>query len=115
MTDSIRLADIDNPRGYYDWEPIKGIREHPELLDDPALEGKAIKCISMLLSQMPTQDSYKVIFLTRPIEEVALSQGTMQASPSRGCRTRGRAIASRPRGAPRRNPPLAEAPHIDFI
>jgi hypothetical protein len=75
--EALRLADIDNPRGYYEWEAIKGIRDNPQLLDDPALEGKAIKCISMLLSSMPAQHQYKVIFLTRPIEEVALSQNAM--------------------------------------
>jgi predicted AlkP superfamily phosphohydrolase/phosphomutase/tetratricopeptide (TPR) repeat protein len=77
LTDEIRIADIDNPRGYYEWEPIKKIRENPELLDDPLIEGKAIKCISMLLKDLPSKHSYKVIFLTRPIEEVALSQDAM--------------------------------------
>ena len=77
LTDEIRIADIDNPRGYYEWEAIKRIRENPELFDDPLVEGKAIKCISMLLKDLPAKHSYKVIFLTRPIEEVALSQSEM--------------------------------------
>ncbi len=49
MTDNERGADIDNPRGYYEWEAIKQIAKKPELLDDEAVEGRAIKCISMLL------------------------------------------------------------------
>lgn len=77
MTDGERAADVDNPRGYYEWEAIKQIGKKPELLDDPAVEGKAIKCISMLLSKMPRQHSYKVIFMTRPIEEVVASQRAM--------------------------------------
>ncbi|MGH8165533.1 MAG: tetratricopeptide repeat protein, partial [Rhodanobacteraceae bacterium] len=70
MTDNEREADIDNPRGYFEWEAIKRIAKEPELLDDPAVEGKAIKCISMLLPKMPEFHQYKVIFMTRPIEEV---------------------------------------------
>lgn len=77
MTDSERAADIDNPRGYFEWEAIKQIAKEPELLDDPAVEGKAIKCISMLLAKMPPHHHYKVIFMTRPIEEVAESQEKM--------------------------------------
>ena len=34
MTDGERAADVDNPRGYYEWEAIKQIGKRPELLDD---------------------------------------------------------------------------------
>ncbi len=77
MTDQQRVADIDNPRGYYEWEAIKQIGKKPELLDDPAVAGRAIKCISMLLPQLPEQHQYKVIFMTRPIAEVVTSQEAM--------------------------------------
>ena len=78
MTDNVRAADVDNPRGYFEWEAIKQIAKEPELLDDPAVEGKAIKCISMLLTKMPEHHHYKVIFMTRPIEEVIASQEKMK-------------------------------------
>ena len=55
MTDGERVADVDNPRGYYEWEAIKQIGKKPELLDDEAVEGRAIKCISMLLPVMPAK------------------------------------------------------------
>ena len=77
LSDKERLADIDNPKGYYEWEPIKQIGRKPELLDEEGLDGYAIKCISMLLQSMPIKHSYKVIFMTRPIEEVVASQGKM--------------------------------------
>ena len=38
---------------------IKQIGKKPELLDDPAVEGKAIKCISMLLPQLPSSINTK--------------------------------------------------------
>ena len=77
MTDHERKADVDNPRGYYEWEAIKQIAKKPELLDDEAVEGKAIKCISMLLSSLPEKHQYKVIFMLRPVAEVVASQQAM--------------------------------------
>jgi len=77
MTDHEREADIDNPRGYYEWEAIKQIAKKPELLDDESIQGKAIKCISMLLPALPPKHRYKVIFMMRPIAEVMASQQAM--------------------------------------
>lgn len=77
VTDRERAADIDNPKGYYEWEAIKQIAKKPELLDEEDMGGKAIKCISMLLQSMPIKHNYKVIFMTRPIEEVVASQRKM--------------------------------------
>lgn len=77
LTDGERAADVDNPKGYFEWEAIKQIGKQPELLDDDDLNGRAIKCISMLLPKMPAKHNYKVIFMTRPIEEVARSQRSM--------------------------------------
>ncbi|MFL6529125.1 MAG: hypothetical protein ACJ8KX_01515, partial [Chthoniobacterales bacterium] len=56
---------------------IKQIGRKPELLDDPAVEGAVIKCISMLLPQLPRKHRYKIIFMTRAMEEVLASQSTM--------------------------------------
>ena len=77
LTDEERTADVDNPKGYYEWEPIKQIGKNPEILDGQGLDGRAIKCISMLLQKMPLKHNYKVIFMTRPIEEVVASQNAM--------------------------------------
>ncbi len=79
MTDGERMADVDNPRGYYEWEAIKQVAACPEILDDAAITGKAIKCISMLLPKLPPQHRYKVIFMVRPLEEVVASQREMTA------------------------------------
>jgi predicted AlkP superfamily phosphohydrolase/phosphomutase/tetratricopeptide (TPR) repeat protein len=77
ITDKVRAADMDNPRGYYEWEGIKQIAKRPELLDDAQVEGRAIKCISMLLPALPMKHQYKVIFMMRPIAEVMESQQAM--------------------------------------
>ena len=39
LTDGRRIADIDNPEGYLEWEPIKELPKRPELLRQA--EGKA--------------------------------------------------------------------------
>ena len=77
LTDEKRAADVDNPKGYYEWEPIKQIDKKPEVLDEDGLDGSAIKCISMLLQSLPLKHNYKVIFMTRPIDEVMQSQRKM--------------------------------------
>ncbi|MEJ0088525.1 MAG: sulfotransferase [Limisphaerales bacterium] len=78
MTDKQRGADVDNPRGYYEWEAIKQIAKRPDLLDDN-VNGCAIKCISALLPALPPRHHYKVIFMLRPIAEVIASQRVMLA------------------------------------
>lgn len=77
MTDGERIADIDNPEGYLEWEAIKKIRKEPELFNDPELDTRAIKVISMLLTNIPLIHRYKVIFMRRPIDEVVASQQKM--------------------------------------
>ncbi len=72
MTDAKRLADEDNPEGYYEWEAIKRLPREPDVIE--AAEGKAVKVVSLLLRCLPPQHGYRVIFMTRPAEEVAASQ-----------------------------------------
>ena len=108
LTDEERAADVDNPKGYYEWEPIKQIGKKPELLDEEGLDGRAIKCISMLLQKMPLKHNYKVIFMTRPIEEVVVSQNAMvNRLAYQRRRTRPRTITARIEWTSQRNPPLA--------
>lgn len=76
-TDGERVADPDNPKGYYEWELIKKVATNPRILDEEGLDKKAIKCISALLMQLPYNHEYKIIFMTRPIKEVMASQSAM--------------------------------------
>jgi tetratricopeptide (TPR) repeat protein len=77
LTDGERTADEDNPEGYYEWEPIKRIAFQPEILDTAGHDRRAIKCVSALLRHLPRQHRYRVIFMSRPAEEVARSQRRM--------------------------------------
>lgn len=75
QTDGQRAADADNPEGYFEWEAIKSLPKNPAILDQA--RGRAIKVISLLLPALPRRHHYKIIFMQRPVEEVAASQHAM--------------------------------------
>src|SRR5690606_23470747 len=74
-TDEIRAADTHNERGYFEWEAIKTLREHPEVIDEAA--GSAVKVVSAQLSHLPRGRSYRLIWMDRPLDEVVRSQEKM--------------------------------------
>ena len=75
MTDGERRADVDNPRGYLEWEAIKRLPQEPALIYEA--EGRVVKVISMLLPHLPDGHRYKVIFMDRPVDQVATSHDKM--------------------------------------
>src|ERR1044072_2561799 len=75
MTDSIRTADEDNPKGYFELEKVKELAKDNRWLADAG--GRAVKIISALLKHLPTDYRYKVIFMRREMREVLASQRQM--------------------------------------
>lgn len=76
LTDHIRTADNDNPKGYYEFERVKKIPKGDiEWMEDA--KGKTVKVISALLQHLPAKYEYKVIFMHRKIEEIVKSQNKM--------------------------------------
>jgi hypothetical protein len=75
LTDHLREADRDNPRGYYEFERVKQLEHDKSWL--PEAEGKAVKVISALLKHLPPEYHYKVIFMHRHMEEILASQREM--------------------------------------
>ena len=75
LTDGIRAADEDNPKGYYEYERVKQIEHDKEWLD--AARGKAVKMISALLKHLPAEYRYEVVFMRRDLGEVLASQHRM--------------------------------------
>jgi hypothetical protein len=75
LTDGLRTADENNPKGYFEWEPAKTLKDHPEAI--AAGEGKVVKIVSALLKQLPPQHEYRIVFIWRPLEEVVASQNKM--------------------------------------
>lgn len=75
LTDNIRKADIDNPKGYYEFEPVKRTRQDPSWLEQAP--GKVVKMVHLLLLDLPKTQEYRVIFMRRKLEEVVKSQNVM--------------------------------------
>lgn len=75
MKDNFRQADEDNPRGYYELEKVKSLEKDSSWLLEA--NGKAIKVISALLTQLPSNLDYQIIFMTRNMSEILASQEKM--------------------------------------
>jgi hypothetical protein len=75
LTDNRRKADEDNPEGYYEYERVKKLTYDKDWL--PLAKGKAVKIVSALLKHLPSDYSYKVIFLHRNMDEILASQKQM--------------------------------------
>jgi hypothetical protein len=75
MTDNIRTADDDNPKGYYEFEVVKELENNKEWLKDAP--GKVVKIISQLLKQLPSDHNFKIVFMRRKMEEILASQKQM--------------------------------------
>lgn len=75
MTDTIRTADEDNPKGYFELEKVKELaRDNHWLGETP---GRAVKIISALLKHLPSDYRYKIIFMRRNMHEILASQRQM--------------------------------------
>lgn len=75
LADNHRPPDADNPRGYFEYEPVKALKRDSTWLSQA--EGKAVKVILALLPYLPHHLNYKVILMKRDLDEVLASQGAM--------------------------------------
>ena len=75
LTDNERVADEDNPKGYYEFERVKQLEHDTAWL--PEARGKVVKIISALLQHLPAGYEYRVVFMRRKLEEVLASQRQM--------------------------------------
>jgi hypothetical protein len=75
MTDQIRSADQNNPRGYFEYEPVKGLMRDNTWLSKAS--GKGVKVISQLIPYLPPETELDVLMMERPMEEVIQSQVQM--------------------------------------
>jgi hypothetical protein len=75
LKDNIRVADDDNPKGYYEFEPVKKTKQDPSWLE--RAPGMVVKMVYRLLYDLPPDYNYRVIFTRRKLEEVIASQNVM--------------------------------------
>ncbi len=76
LTDNLRTADDDNPKGYYEFERVKKMPDGDVSWVGDA-QGKVVKVISALLEHLPPAYSYRVLFMQRNVEEILASQKQM--------------------------------------
>ena len=76
LTDNLRTADEDNPKGYYEFERVKQLPKG-DVAWLPDAQGKVVKVIAALLPHLPSGYEYRVIFLQRSMPEVLASQKQM--------------------------------------
>jgi len=81
LVDSVRPADADNPRGYFEYEPVKRLRFICDWM--PTATGKALKVISPLLAYLPGGYAYHIILVERDLREVVASQQSMLVRTNR--------------------------------
>lgn len=75
LIDHVRQPDEDNPKGYYEFERVKKIKEDTEWLDEAV--GKVVKMVYRLLYDLPGHYHYRVVFMRRHLNEVLASQHKM--------------------------------------
>jgi hypothetical protein len=77
ITDGVREADESNPRGYFELEAVKELDKNGSTAWLNDARGKAVKIISFLLTWLPENYDYRVVFMRRDLHEVLASQNKM--------------------------------------
>ena len=79
VTDEMRTADEDNPKGYFEDERVKDLASATDRRWIADARGKVIKVVSSLLQFLPPRYRYRVVFMRRDLDEVLASQAKMLA------------------------------------
>lgn len=75
LQDDKREADESNPKGYYEYEPVKSLFKDNTWLN--LAQNKAVKVVAPLLKYLSKSYRYKVVFMNRDIDQVIRSQQKM--------------------------------------
>jgi hypothetical protein len=75
LTDGARAPDQDNPRGYFEFQPVTTLLSDSTWVREAV--GKAVKVVHLLLPALPSEFTYRVILMKRPIDPVLTSQSAM--------------------------------------
>lgn len=75
LSDNTREPDEDNPRGYFEFDPVKNLLRDSEWLCQA--RGKAVKIVAPLLAALPASLPCRVILCERNLEELLDSQDRM--------------------------------------
>lgn len=75
LVDDVREADISNPKGYFEYEPVMSIHRDNTWLSKG--QNKVVKIVAPLLKHIDPEFRYKIIFMKRDINEIIKSQRLM--------------------------------------
>lgn len=75
LLDRKREADVSNPKGYFEYEPVMSIHKDNSWLSKG--QNKAVKIVGPLLSHLNPKFRYKIIFMKRDLNEIIKSQRIM--------------------------------------
>jgi hypothetical protein len=76
VQDGVRAADEDNPRGYYELEAVKRLRDDASWVAGAA--GKVVKVVHVHVKDLPRAGvEYRVVLMKRDLGEVLKSQRKM--------------------------------------
>jgi hypothetical protein len=78
LTDERRPPDAHNPRGYFEYEPVKRLAADASWVK--SARGQAVKIIYRLLHHLPGDITCRILFLERDLVEVFESQQEMLRS-----------------------------------
>jgi tetratricopeptide (TPR) repeat protein len=75
LSDELRVPDENNPRGYFEFEPVKNLQKDSKWL--LKARGRAVKIVAPLLTALPPGLPCRVILCNRYLDEVLDSQERM--------------------------------------
>jgi predicted AlkP superfamily phosphohydrolase/phosphomutase/tetratricopeptide (TPR) repeat protein len=75
LTDRVREADEDNPRGYFEFEAAKKLMQDQSWVGQA--RGKAVKIVAPLVCSLPPGCQYRVLLIQRDLDEILESQAKM--------------------------------------
>ncbi len=75
LVDAHRPADASNPRGYFEYAPVKATRREAAWV--ASARGRAVKVIHALVPHLPEAERYRVVWMQRDLDEVLRSQERM--------------------------------------
>ena len=76
VTDHLRIPDDSNPKGYYEFEQVKQLKDGNTGWISEG-NGKVVKIISALLEYLPPDHQYRIVFMQRNMGEILASQREM--------------------------------------
>ena len=77
FADGERTADVDNPEGYYEYRRVMDLEKDPDRSWVRQARGRALKVISFLLRHLPHDNTYRIVYMRRNLDEVLTSQDKM--------------------------------------